>query len=94
MMSETTGRRREVPIGFRWRVQRAVKREVGALAASYLKTLSDFGFTCYVGYRESGMTHEESLRLARLSADIGDDITEISRSNARVETTVRRRSER
>lgn len=59
----------------RRKLHRAVERRHGAYAASQVKSLSNFGASFYVAYASSGADHDEALRLAVLSARLGDDVT-------------------
>jgi hypothetical protein len=59
----------------RWRSHRAIERHFGHVARLQVSALSDFAFSYYAAYIKAGMGHEEALRLAPLSASLGDDVT-------------------
>ena len=59
----------------RWRWHRSVERHFGLLERRKVETLSDLAFRYYVAYLGAGIEHSEALRLAPMSASMGDDIT-------------------
>ena len=65
----------DISILSRWRSHREIERRFGMLARLQVKGISDFAFNYYAVYVSVGIEHDEALRLAPLSEQMGDDIT-------------------
>ena len=45
------------------------------IARLQVRDMDDFEFSFYTAYVNAGVDHSEAMRLARLSSQMGDDIT-------------------
>jgi hypothetical protein len=59
----------------RRRLHRAIEKQFGFIARGQVAAMSDFAVGYYVAYLRAGFEHSEAMRLATLSAQMGDDIT-------------------